>query len=191
MAIQRLIRQGKEWGTRIGANLAYLYALSEVGERLPPLSSATEALLAGGAALTMLPLNRYVITPFARKMGDYRPLTRQGRTALAGGLAMLLGFSGYGLRDDAEKVFDDVRAIVQEVPVPEITEDLETVLRRNKELSAPADSKLPDYSTVQLAERESTLGRTQRVLRWKPLADAVEKKYHIPSGTLKVVNGFK
>ncbi|MBI2112242.1 hypothetical protein HYT52_01780 [Candidatus Woesearchaeota archaeon] len=182
MALDDVLEFMKSAAFRTGANAAYLYGLSELSERMPEIGSVTEAVSTGIAALSLIPLNRYIVGPLARRIAEHESEGFFAKSLTVLGLFSLNILPGYGLKDEVQDVFGDVLPFVR-VIVPE-EEDLEEIIGRNKKIGFNEKFQLPDFSKVQLAPRESTIGRIQRAYRWKPVADAVERKYGIPSGTL-------
>jgi len=182
MALERTAAALNPTLTRGAVDLGTLAAMVYTAQNyLPDLSSPTMAV--AGAIGT---LGLYVVDRFTKKLLKKRkekgPMTSRAQAAIAAGVMAL---SGYSLSDEVEDVYNDLEGLVEvdNTRTP-ANVDLRGARKFARELPVSKDYKLPNFSGVKLAPKNSVKGRIERTYRWKPIIDAVEKKYSIPQGVL-------
>ncbi len=162
-------------------------------------SDPTNALimLGTGAALGVtdyMVLNKEKLTKVKNFVGkinskveEIRPLSWLKTGALVSGLA----FSGSQLKPYANQVISD---FTQEQMIEQSDETASEATSRPATPHGQEGSLYErlgyeplvehDFSGTRLAEKNSTIGRIQRTLRWQPIYHAVEEAYGIPENTL-------
>lgn len=167
--------------TRITVDVGALAGIVYGADQLPYLSSPTVAALGGGAALGLYGLDK-LVSRLIRGRVEQRPMTSRLQTAA---LAGILAVSGYSSSDKAVDIYNDIKSIVSTVNGSSPTDIDEVKAKEDaQKLPVSRDYALPDFSSIQLAKKGTNIGDVQRTYRWKPVIEAVERKYGIPRGVL-------
>ena len=167
--------------TRVAVDAGALAGMAYGADQLPDLSSTTVAALGGGTALGLYQLDK-LVTRLVRDKVEQRPMTSRLQTAT---LAGILAVSGYSLSNHAADIYRDIESIVSTVKGSSPTDiDEARAKEKAQKLSVSREYVLPDLSSVTLAKKGTKIGDVQRTYRWKPIIDAVERKYGIPRGVL-------
>ncbi len=167
--------------TRAAVDAGALAGIVHGADQLPDLSSPTVATLGAGTALGLYGLDK-LVTQLVRDRAEQRPMTSRLHTAA---LAGILAVSGYSLYDHAADIYRDIGSIFSTANWSSPT-DIDDARAKEEAQKLPVSRKyvLPDFSSVTLAKKGTKIGDVQRTYRWKPVIEAVEKKYRIPRGVL-------
>lgn len=167
--------------TRVTVDASALAGIVYGAKQLPDLSSPTVAALGGGTALGLYGLDK-LVTRLVKARSEQRPMTSRLQTVT---LAGILAVSGYSLSDHAADIYRDIGSIFSAVNGSSPT-DIDEARAKEEAQKLPVSRKyvLPNFSSVILAKKGTKIGDIQRTYRWKPVIEAVEKKYGIPSGVL-------
>jgi hypothetical protein len=167
--------------TRVTADASALAGIVYLADQLPDLNSPTLALLTGSATIGLYAIDK-ALSKLVQKTKHRTSMKSPLLTAI---MCSILGVSSYSLADEAVDIYQDLEAIVSKIN-GSVPTDVDEVKAKEdaKKLPVSRIYKLPDFSSVKLASKGSTIGDVQRTYRWKPIIEAVERKYGIPSGVL-------
>ncbi|MCW8966131.1 MAG: hypothetical protein OQK82_05545 [Candidatus Pacearchaeota archaeon] len=108
-----------------------------------------------------------------------RPISWIKTGALIAGLTI----AGNNLQPYTSQIIEDLNSDESRSKIERIvSEDSSKKIARNELRYTPISEY--NFAGTKLAPKNSTIGRIQRTLRWKPIYSQVEKKYNIPENTL-------
>lgn len=184
------IRKGLEAILAVGAaNLGAVYGVAELIDR-SDFSDPTNGLImmASGAAIAggnYFALRSRGLKRTIGKINSMLDLKTPISVAKTVFLLGALAFSGHNLKPYADQIREDfskpeVESVLEPAPV------LKSNARRPAVYGNLGYSNIVnvDFSGTGLAQKESSIGRIQRTLRWEPIYSAVERNYGIPKGIL-------
>jgi hypothetical protein len=179
--LENIIQKVNPTLTRLTTSAAALAGLVYGAEQLPDISSPTMATIGASAALGL-----YGIDKLTKAINQrFIPMKSKIQTGI---LAGLLGICGYSLFDEVKDIKTDIESIISKIESQSPHKINEEEARKlAKSLKAKQNYKLPNFRGIKLAKKESYIGSAQRTHRFKPIIDAVEKKYNIPKGVLEAL----
>lgn len=151
----------------IGAsNAAMLYGLFKLGES--DLSDPTKVLAIGTATIADFYINKKIILPLAKKIREINlNKVKEGLEAKV-----------------SSWIKTAALATMIAIPTPYIIKNVKDIFYEIRPTIEKLFYKGIDVSNVNLAKKESYLGRIQRTERWKCLCEIYEEKYGIPKNII-------
>ncbi|HLC65301.1 MAG TPA: hypothetical protein VJI46_04220 [Candidatus Nanoarchaeia archaeon] len=181
------------WGT---ANAGVVYGAAELIDR-SDLSDSTNALIMMGTGF-LIGAGNYIALK-SKRTSLLRKVLGRANSALdkirplswikTGVFAALLYHCGSHLGPYVSEVAEDINSRINRQAHVEMVSRLPTSqpgkgrpdVYNNLDYNSLIEY---DFSRVKLADKNSTIGRIQRTLRWLPISRAVEQKYGIPKDVL-------
>jgi len=167
--------------TRITIDIGALAGIVYAADKLPDMSPSTVAVMGGATAIGLFGLDR-LVNRLLKGRDKRRKMDSRWQTAALSGIIVA---SGYSMADNVRDIYQDIESMVTTVS-KKTPANVDEVKAQEQAHGLPTVRRyvLPDFNSVKLATKGTRMGDVQRTYRWKPVIDAVEKKYGIPQGVM-------